>query len=285
LLAEQSHYSIYRRLVTQLLHDQEQLPSLPAITLQIRRALSDDNLNINSLVGLISRDPALSALLMKHASSALYRQAQPPKSLHDVINLIGMAEVGRITMLHSVKSLFTLHSPAHKRLFLDAWERLVNKASTCAMLARLVGRISAEHALLASLLSEVGSLAILSSFKHAHEIPSNELYISLCREFSRSLGVIVLKKWAVGEEYIEVIREAGNWQYSPGSTLQLIDLVNLALYHNTISQGPDADLPPLAQLPAYQKLLPQHNQLEANGELSLLAQHQSAILALAQTLR
>jgi HD-like signal output (HDOD) protein len=285
LQAEKSHYSIYRQLVTQLLHDQEQLPSLPMITLEVRRALNDDNVSIATLVRLIGRDPALSALLMKHASSPLYRQAAPPKSLHEVISLIGMLEVGRITMLHSVKSLFTLHSAAHKSLFLDAWERLVNKASTSAMLARLVGRISAEHALLASLLSEVGSLAILSSFKSARDIPSNDLYISLCREFSKPLGVIVLKKWAVGDEYIDVIREAGNWHYSTGTQLQLIDLINLALYHNTLVQGPDPDLPPLHELPAWKKLLPPDNQIDENGMLSLLLTHQSEIQALAQTLR
>lgn len=283
--AEQSHYSIYRQLVTQLMQDQEQLPSLPNITLEIRRALSDDSTSNSTLVRLISRDPALSALLMKHASSPLYRQAQPPKSLNDVITLLGLREVGRVTMLHSVKSLFTLHSAAHKNLFLEAWERLVNKASCSAILARLLGRISAEHALLASLLSEVGALTILSGFKTADEIPSRELYISLCREFGKSLGVIVLKKWAIDEEYIEVIREAGNWQYSTSPQLQLIDLVNLALYHNRLAQDPGADLPPLQALSAWQKLLPPLNEIDENGTLALLKQHQYEIEVLAQTLR
>ncbi|PTT72821.1 hydrolase, partial [Pseudomonas sp. HMWF010] len=91
MLSDASDYSIYRRAVSQLMLGEEQLPSLPTITLDIRRALSNPKLTINQLAALIGRDPALSALLMKHASSALFRQAIAPKNLRDVITLLGLA--------------------------------------------------------------------------------------------------------------------------------------------------------------------------------------------------
>ncbi|MFZ3153482.1 HDOD domain-containing protein [Pseudomonas sp.] len=282
---EVSQYSIYRRVVSQLMQGEEQLPSLPTITLDIRRALADPHISLNALVRLISRDPALSALLMKHASSALYRHTLAPKTLHEVIGLLGLSDVDRITMVHSIKSLFTLHSPEHKRLFVDAWERLVIKASTSAMLARLLGQVTAEHALLASLLSEVGTLAVLSAFRNESVAPSSKLYYTLCREYSKSLGIIVLKKWSVHNDYIEIIRDAGNWQRSPGHRLQLLDLVNLALYHAIKESTPAAELPPLQELAAYQKLMPPQDFIGENGELSLVVSHRTDILAIAQTLR
>lgn len=285
MVNETSDYSIYRRVVSQLMQGQEQLPSLPTITLDIRRALSDERMTVPALVRLVSRDPALSAILMKHASCALYRHALVPKTLHEVITLLGMAEVDRITMVHSIRSLFTLHSAAHKRLFVEVWERLVLKASTSAMLARLLGHVAPEHALLASLLSEVGTLAVLSAFKGEATIPSGELYYKLCREYSKSLGVIVLKKWAVDDEYIGVIRNAGNWSLSESRELGLIDLVNLALFHAIKEQNPQADLPMLVELAAYQKLLPPLNFVSANGELELVINHQADIYAIAATLR
>jgi HD-like signal output (HDOD) protein len=285
LQSEASEYSIYRRVVSQLMQGEEQLPSLPAITLDIRRALGDPSISLSALVRLIGRDPALSALLMKHASSALYRHTRAPKTLHEVIALLGMTEVDRITMMHSIKSLFTLHSPGHKRLFVEAWERLIIKASTSAMLARQLGHVTAEHALLASLLSEVGTLAVLSAFRSESAIPSSELYYKLCREYSKSLGIIVLKKWSVHNEYIEVIRDSGNWQRSPGHSLQLLDLVNLALYHAIKQRTPGADLPPLQELAAYKKLLPPQDFIAENGELDLVVNHRADILAIAQALR
>ena len=285
LAGETSDYSIYRRVVSQLLQGEEQLPSLPAITLDIRRALGDAQVPMSALVRLIGRDPALSALLMKHASCALYRHSHAPKTLQDVITLLGMGEVDRITMTHSIKSLFTLHSPAHKRLFVEAWGRLVLKASTSALLARLLGHVAPQHALLASLLSEVGTLAVLSAFRDASTPPNQELYGKLCREYSKSLGVIVLKKWAVNDEYIEVTRQAGNWQSTSSPRIDLLDLVNLALYHALKERHADIELPPLQELAAYRKLLPPQNFIGENGELRLIIERREDIHAIADTLR
>ena len=99
---EQSSYSIYRQVLSQLMSGEEQLPSLPTITLSIRRALARQEVSLAELSTLISKDPALSALLMKYASSALLRQQRPPKSMLDVLNMLGLAQVERITMLHSI---------------------------------------------------------------------------------------------------------------------------------------------------------------------------------------
>lgn len=284
-MAETSDYSIYRRVVSQLMLGEEQLPSLPALTLDIRRALSDGQVSIGVLARLIGRDPALAALLMKHAASALYRHPVAPRTLQDVIVLLGVTEVDRITMVHSIKSLFTLHSPAHKRLFMEAWERLTLKAGICAMLARLLGRVAPEHALLASLLSEVGTLVVLSAFREEASIPSGEPYYKLCREYSKSLGVIVLKKWAVDDEYIQVVRGTGHWGQSDGEDLCLTDLVNLALFHAIKERNAQAELPLLVELAAYDKLMPPLNFIGENGELELVLSHRDDIRAIAETLR
>jgi HD-like signal output (HDOD) protein len=280
-----SDYAIYRQVVTQLMSGEEQLPSLPAITLEIRRALTDPEVSLAQLNRLISRDPALSAILMKYASSALLRTQLPPKSLLDVLRVLGIAQVDRITMVHSVKSLFTLHSPAHKKLFLEAWERLVLKASSSAFLARVVGHVPPDQALLASLLSEVGTLAVLSAFKNAAEIPSPELYYKLCREYSKSLGVIVLKKWAVDDAYIKVIRHAGDWSYQERAEIELVDLINLSLFHAIKLVGRTSDLPPLTELAAYGKLPAPLDFISDSGELVVLASHKAEIEAIAASLR
>lgn len=282
---EPSEYAIYRRVVSQLMNDQEQLPSLPQITLEIRRSLSDPNVRVPQLVRLIGRDPALSAILLKHASSAFLHNGCAPKTLHDVVQRLGLREVDRLTMLHSIRSLFTLHSPAHKQLFMEVWERLVLKASICALLARLLGTCSAEHALLASLLSEVGTLAVLSAFKDDTVIPSRQLCYRLYREYSKSLGVIVLKKWAVDEEYIDIVRRAGHWQQYYGPGLQLIDLLNLALYHVIVQTCPGAELPELHTLTAYHKLLPPLDFIDDDGQLQIISSHRMEIDALGQLLR
>ncbi|MDH4563598.1 HDOD domain-containing protein [Pseudomonas sp. BN411] len=283
--AVESDYSIYRKVVTQLMNGEEQLPSLPMITLDIRRALADPNVSVARLKQVISRDPALSALLMKHASSIVFRSTQPPRTLEDVIRMLGLQEVDRITLVHSLKSLFTLHSVAHKQLFVGVWGRLTRQAAISAVLARPLGFTSPDHALLASLLCDVGELAVLSAFKDASQVPGPEVYARLCREYGQSLSVIVLQKWAVDQSYIEVVRGARRWDVDSGGRLGLIDLVNLGLYHAMRDDGRFAQLPPLDQLAAFRKLVPPSDVLDAGGGLALVSAHQDAIQRTASLLR
>lgn len=275
---EESGYSIYRRLVSQLMNGEEQLPSLPMITMEIRRALANPDASTSSLARVINKDPALSATLVKHAASTRLRTALPPKTLEDVIRTLGMLEVDRITMVHSIKSLFTLHSASHKKLFVHTWSRLARRGSISAVLARLLGHASSEHVLLASVLSDIGALAILSAFKDAQQIPSPELYSRLCREYGKSLGVIVLKKWAVDDSYIAVVRGLGAWDESSGPGVELVDLINLGLFHALREAGPTALLPPLRELAAYRKLQPPLNALDPSGNgLALVASQRAEI--------
>ncbi|MCO6056388.1 HDOD domain-containing protein [Pseudomonas sp. MOB-449] len=280
-----SDYSIYRKVVTQLMNGEEQLPSLPMITLDIRRALADPNVSVARLKQVISKDPALSALLMKHASSIMFRSSTPPRTLEDVIRLLGLQEVDRITLVHSLKSLFTLHSAAHKQLFIGVWERLTRQAAISAVLARPLGLPSPDHALLASLLCDVGELAILSAFKDASQVPAPDVYARLCREYGKSLSVIVLQKWAVDQGYIDMVRSARQWEADSGSRFGLIDLVNLGLYHAMRAEGHEAQLPPIGQLVAYRKLVPPLDTLDASGGLALASAQQDAIQRMASLLR
>ena len=280
-----SDYAVYRQLVTQLLNGEVVLPSLPSLTFEIRSAINSPKTSISQLVQLISLDPALSALLVKQASSALYRQARAPQNLRDVISLIGMKQLGVVTMAHSVKSLFTLYSPAYKKLFLEVWERMVLKAATCSVLAKRVGRIAPEHALLACLLSEVGSLVILSAFRTDVTPPSSDEYFRLCRQYSQSLGVMLLKRWEVEEEYIEVVRQTGAWDYCNSQWLETVDLVNLTLHQAITGRDKNAQLPPITEIAAYQKLQPPFNQLDVLGRLRVIADSQFEITEIASTLR
>lgn len=280
-----SDYAVYRQLVAQLMQGNEVLPSLPSLTLKIRTALHDPSTTNLEIEQLISRDPALSALLLKHASSALYRQERSAENLRDVINLLGMKQLTAITMAHSVKSLFTLCSAAYKKLFIDAWGRLVIKAATCSVMARKIGRIAPEHALLASLLSEVGSLVLLSAFRMNDEPPSSETYYRLCREFSKSLGILLLKRWGIEGEYVQIIRQTGDWFAREDERLQTIDLVNLSLHFAIQERDGSIVLPPLTEITAYKKLPMPFNQLDEQGHLKIITDHQYDIQDVAQMLR
>ncbi len=263
----QTDYSIYRGVIGDLLNGKEQLPSLPAITFEIRQALGEQDLSMVQLSKLLAKDPALSAVLLKYASSPLVGSATPPQNLLDVVRLLGMNQVERITMVHSVKSLFSVHSVKHRRLFMEAWRRLALKASLSTYIAKHMHlkHVLPDNVLMAALLSEVGTLAVLSAFKNSEETPDVHAYVALCREYAKSLGVITLKQWNVDEQHLNVVQEIGNWKGESPGLVNLSDLINLGLYHSLKLTHANTDLPPIQELTAFHTLEAPNNSVVAGG--------------------
>ena len=153
-------YAVYRRVISRVLNDSECLPSLPSITLKIRQAMGQENITAESLAKIITKDPALSALLLKSASSPIYRRAVIPNTLVEVISMLGFASISNLVMLHSMRSVFSMSSRQAKTLFANTWRRLVVKLALAMFIVKRIRFNAGEHAQMVALLSEVGSLAV-----------------------------------------------------------------------------------------------------------------------------
>jgi len=280
-----SDYTNYKNAVSELLESHERLPQLPAITLEIRQVLARSDSSVNSLSKVIARDPDLSHLLLRYASSVMMHSQMPPQSVFDVVRILGMAQVERITMLHAVKALFAGNTQAYTRIFAASWDRLTTKASMSALIAKKVRQVAPDYALLGSLLCEVGTLAVLSVFKSSElPVPNRDTYVSLCREFAKSLGIVLLQKWEMEEGHIQLVREVGNWQAGEDDPFGLIDAVNLGLYHSLKLRMTANRLPPITHLAAYQKLSDKYNAITDTNELELVVMNRDEIRTIADSL-
>ncbi|MDE1461012.1 HDOD domain-containing protein [Spartinivicinus poritis] len=276
-------YAIYRTVIEQVLREEEQLPSLPTITMKIRAALTQPNTTNSQLAQLIKADPSLTALLLKYACSPLYRTRVSPKSLTEVIAHLGWETVDRIVMSHSIKSLFTMQSPQLKKLFHIAWERQKLKSAISYTIAKHLSYKPLEEVLIASLISDLGTLAVLSAFKSKKDVPSEKTYYTLCREYSKSLGIVLLKKWGVNEHYIETIRYSGKWQGDTGDNVTLIDLINLGLFSAIRILSPQVELPAINSLTAFRKLPEELAVVTSSNELQLINQYKQEISLIVQS--
>jgi len=234
---------------------------------------------------LIGADPALNALLIKSASSPMYRTVSAPKTLEAVISIIGFAGVNNIVMAHSINSLFVIKNPVIKKLYNISRQRQVVKGAVSGLLAHKLGYRPADEALMTSLLSEVGTLALLSAFKEISDVPDTQTYFKLCREYSKSLGVILLTKWNIDPKLVNIVRYCGEWERASDGDLELLDVINLSLFHAVKHMSPTADLPPLTQLAAYKKLNAGNNEMDESGQLRLITENQKAIAGMIQLLQ
>ena len=271
------HYSIYKTAVQEVLHDSERLPSLPNITMKIRQEISKDSATAESIAHLVNKDPSLSALLIKSASSPLFRRPVAPKTLVDVIGLLGFNQVNNLVMLHSVRSLYAIHNSKSKKLFNLTWKRLIVKTSVAMFLAKKLYYHPLDQVPMATLLTEVGSLSVLSVTLETAEIPDENTYIDLCRHYSKSLGTILLTKWKVDPVFIEINRQSGKWGQDSGEELELIDIVNLAIYNTVLLTNKNPNLPQLQTLAAYQKLPLPLQSLKSPFHLTFVYEHKEEI--------
>ena len=268
LYGKQEFY-IYQDAIEKMQSNEDQLPSLPTITLEIRNATSNPNVSTAHLSTLIAKDPSLTAILMKHASSAFYRSADKPKNLHDVIGRLGMRAVENITLAHSIRSLFILRDHQLKNLYKQALRRQTLKACMSYYLAKAIHFPSAEDALIASLLSEVGTLTLLVALQN-HDVPAEQTYKILCQHYSKHLGAILLAKWGVSPIFLDVLRKTGEWTLDTGRRIQLVDVINLALFHSIHHLTPDNDLMEIQHLSAFKKLAPQYNNVNKENKLLII---------------
>ena len=270
-------YAIYRQVISQVMNNQEQLPSLPSITLQLRAALRDPDCTHGRLTQMFMQDPSLSALIMKTANSALYARPAIARTINDAVRMLGVDMLHELVMFHSVKSLFVMRTSGLKKLFVLGWQRQAQKTAVCILLTHLTGYKPAYLPVTACFLGELGSLVVLSAFKHQAHVPDTKTYVALCKEFSRPLGTILLQKWHMDPLFVEITRNTGNWLIDAEPALCPQDLVHLALYHALKLFKQTDDLPALSTLPAYQKLPATLQSLDARGLLNCVRNREPAI--------
>ncbi len=270
-------YLIYKTVIDSVMEDTEYLPSLPVLTLRIRKAIADDSVSREKLLAMLSSDPALCALVIRTASSPLHRIKSGPTSLKDSVSTIGLKALDNLVMVHSIKSLFVMNSPELKAMFDKTWRRLIIKSSIAAVIAKKLNVNDPDTVMLASLMSEVGTLAVISAFKENDFIPESDEYYLLCREYSKSLGIILLNKWEVSGFFIEAVKNCGEWTSSSPGALHSTDVINLALYSILQSSGYGKKLPDFQDLSAYKKLKAPYNKINKHNQLALVVKHQDEI--------
>ncbi|HUJ28751.1 MAG TPA: HDOD domain-containing protein, partial [Myxococcales bacterium] len=92
--------------VTHYLANKPGPESFPGLSLQILNMVAAPDIDARKLARLVSRDPALSASLLRVANSAFYRGASPIQTVRDALARMGMTEVARVASVVAARSLF-----------------------------------------------------------------------------------------------------------------------------------------------------------------------------------
>jgi diguanylate cyclase (GGDEF)-like protein len=136
------------------------LPSLPAVALQVMRLCQGEDLDLGQIAKVITNDPALSAKMLRLVNSPSYGLRQQVRTITHALALLGVNAVRTLALSFSLAA--DMRGKAQPGIDLNHyWKRSVLAALAARELAVGVGLAPIkEEAFLAALLQDIGRLAL-----------------------------------------------------------------------------------------------------------------------------
>ena len=244
------------RLYRDLRDDQAVLPTLPDLALRIRKAIEDGSSAARDIARVVETDPAMTAKLIKVANSALYGGRNPVETCTAAVVRLGTKATQKLVISFSVREVFQSRRPElHKRM-LGLWAHSADVAALSFALARNVKGFDPEEALLAGLVHDVGTIAILNYTVPMPQLARDpEALEATIARLRGELGAMILREWSFPPPIVAAAREAELWQRDHTGPADLADLVVAAQWHDRLSHRTLSGLPPFDQITALPRVL------------------------------
>ncbi|MCX7702332.1 MAG: HDOD domain-containing protein [Gemmataceae bacterium] len=191
------------------------VPSPPALALQIVQKASDPNCNLREISDLLACDPGLCGRLLKLVNSAIYAPPRPVTTISQAIPLLG---VKRLRSLVLGMSIPAMQVPAGSERGLQTfWRTSVAGAIIARELARKQMSPSPEDDLVTALLRDLGIVLLHQTFPNKYEpvwsgkrvLRAGERYLWEERNIGinhAEVSAELAKSWRLPDSVVEPIR-------------------------------------------------------------------------------
>lgn len=231
---------LVRAVTLELASENIDLPSFPDVAARVRKALADEEVEIEDAVRIIAAEPALAARLLQLANSAAMNSSgRRIADLRQALSRIGFNMARSAAIAFAMSQL--RRAEAYKGIeqpLADLWQHSVHVAAVSHVVAQRFTRVNAESALLAGLLQCVGRLYLLT---RAARFPA---VLADAATFQRIVGELhtrvtraILRNWEMPEELIAAACGGDLEREHEGAT-DLSDV--LAVGNALASLAPDA---------------------------------------------
>ena len=273
---------LFTKIYRDIINDQVSLIRLPDVVNRLRKALSDQDITIDTLARVIQTDVGASAYLLNIANSPAYRTRVKASDIQSAIRMMGIPNFSNLITVYAVRSLVNSKDPTALKFMKSHWQRSAYRAAIANAIAKLTNGVNPDKALLAGLLQNVGALPILTRLQsdQMEGLSADEIDLAL-ETYAGKVGVVLAQKWELDEEFKAVIKNARNLAYDGGDKTDLVDVVNIAQLLSQIGD-PGTKWPRLEETPCLMKF--GEDGLTMETSLSLLKQAQEDINEIKQVL-
>src|SRR5262245_17499215 len=135
------------------------LPSLPAIALQVLELAQKPEADMVEIARIISKDPALSGKILRTVNSSFYGRSHNVSTISHALVILGLQSVKTLVLGFSLVSNLS-KDKAKGFNHLTYWKRSISAATAARVIAARIGLVELEEAFLAGLLADIGMLVL-----------------------------------------------------------------------------------------------------------------------------
>jgi len=230
------------------LFDSPELPSLPAIALQIIELVQQDEVDVDKIAGTISLDPALSTKMLKTVNSSFYGQSKTVGSVQQAVVVLGLNSVKTLALGFSLVSNLT-DAGGDNFDPMSFWRRSLYGATAAKQLCERLNIVQAEEVFMSSLLQDVGVLALAQVLGRTYTpllrrtSDSHRDLAALERESlggdHMEVGAALAESWGLPPLLVESIRLHERPEEAPENLLPLIRTVGAGALAADLIENPD----------------------------------------------
>jgi len=255
-------HKLFQRIYHDLSEDKLSLPTLPEVLVRIQSIVEEQHFT-DEVVLVVSSDPAISAVVLKIANSAVYRRGQFVDTVREAVALIGVERLKDILVNNVSRNLHYSYSPEIIKRVQALWWHSAEVGAISYALAKLLKTFNPHRAMLMGILHDVGMLPIYYyADRYPELLDKGQSLDAFVKMLHGDLGALILAHWNFPEEFAKVAIDADDWDYQSRSENDYSDLVMMAQLHSFIGKGDEKKLlaiseehlPRIVGLPAYKKL-------------------------------
>ncbi|MBM9546943.1 HDOD domain-containing protein [Leptospira sp. 201903074] len=151
--------------VDEVLQDVNKLPAISSVVSKVLEKLQKPDVNIADLAQEISKDPAITANVIKLSNSAYYRASKPIRTVQEALMTLGIKTVKEIVLLTAAKGILSQDLNSYQMEAAQLWTSslLVAELSSKIVQHKKL-KIDKDLAFTSGLLCSVGKIVLAQFF-------------------------------------------------------------------------------------------------------------------------
>jgi putative nucleotidyltransferase with HDIG domain len=212
------------------------LPQFPENIMQVQKMINDPNSDMQDIGSQISRDPALTADLLKTVNSAAYMLVRKVDNIGEAVRMVGMRGIKNLLYSYGTQKILGDDSEEKKGL----WE---HSYKTAFYAFNLVRNFKRDHNLLddayvGGILHDMGKIVFsnvhpellekIQNFCREKGLPASTFEDLAAGMNHAEIGSLIAKKWNFPDNLVATIRYHHDPQSAPEEYRSLVYTVYLA---------------------------------------------------------